>query len=227
MERWTGICAGAVLAGWLAGCAATGPRTEIESTWTDATYADGGFERVAVLANFDTQVESRVFEENVARALEARGVTAIEGRRVVEDGRRYSEEALELQLSEVDADGILILKLIAVEEDLTYRRPYAGALPPDMVFGDPYFWYYYPHWSYYSYWRSARGVVRAPGYWEEVRHVIVEASLYDNRTDQLVWTAKTETMDTPEYGALAASIAGAVTERLADLDLIGGEDAAA
>lgn len=205
-----------------AGCAAMGPRTEFDSTWQDPTYADGGFDRIAVLANFRTESDSRNFEDAVALELERRGVMAIKGRSFLDNGGRYTEDELEAQLRDVAADGVLLFKLIAVDEDLKYVRPqeYLDGVPRRFIYGDPNFWYYHPHWTYYPYWRSSFDVARSSAYWRRYRYVVVETSLYDNATDQLVWTAKSETMEPSDYSRLGTSIAGAVTTRLASLDLL-------
>ncbi|HEY8520687.1 MAG TPA: hypothetical protein VIN61_11450 [Gammaproteobacteria bacterium] len=92
--------------------------------------------------------------------------------------------------------------------------------------GDPYFWYYYPHWNYYWHWRATRDVVRSPGHWTETSYVVVETSLYDNASDQLVGTAKSETMDDTEFERLGDSIVNAVSRRLFDAELLGSGDAA-
>jgi hypothetical protein len=88
------------------------------------------------------------------------------------------------------------------------------------MFGDPYYWYYYPGWNYYWHWRSSYDVTRSLGYWEPLTYVIVESSLYDARRDRLVWTAKSATMDDAQFEALASSIAGEVTDELVAMDVI-------
>lgn len=222
-------CLVVILAAAALGACATGPRTVFDSTWEDPTYADSPFTRIALLANFRTESDSRQFEQEIAASLEERGIAAVQGHMFLDDGRAYSQEEMEARLHDVDAEGILISKLIAVDEERVYHPPagYLRGMPPGMIRGNPYFWYYYPHWNYYSYWRSSFGVTRARGYWREHRYVIVETSLYDNRTNQLVWTGKSETMEPREFSALADSIARAVTRRLSELDLIDGGTAGA
>src|SRR5690606_22249159 len=67
-----------VLGSWMlaAGCAVA--PTRIQTSWTDPTYAGGPFGRVAVVALFDTEAESRRFEQLAAEHLQERGVEAVE-----------------------------------------------------------------------------------------------------------------------------------------------------
>jgi len=196
--------------------------TRIESSWQDPTFTGSGLERIAVLALFDTEAESRSFEtEAVTRLLES-GVDAIAGYSLLDPGIRYTQEEMERELMSADVDGLLIFRLIAVDERQVYRRPtdYLSAMPPGIVLGDPFYWYYYPHPHYYWHWRSSWAVTRNRGYWEEYTYVIVESSLYDNETGRLVWTAKSQTMDGTRFDRLAASVADQITGDLVGLELL-------
>lgn len=221
LSKWLSVPLPLLAVTLLAACSIA--PTRIESSWTDATFMGPPFERIAVLALFDTVTESRNFESRAAQLLSEQGVEVVEGHSFLEPGVDYDRDEMEQQLMAADVDGILIYRLIAVDERRVYRPPtaYLRNTPRSVMWGDPFYWYYYPNWNYYWHWRSSLDVVRAPGYWEEYTYVIVESSLYDNGNDRLVWTAKSETMDDTEFDALADSIADTVTKELVELDLLG------
>lgn len=174
---------------------------------------------------FDAAAESRTFEQAAARALEERGVDAEPAYAVLGDDRMYEQEELRAKLADADVDAILIYRMIAVDERNVYRDPAPYMhLPGTVVFGDPYYWYYYPGWSYYWHWRSTWDVTRSPGYWEPVAYVVVESSLYDARKDRLVWTAKSSTIDNTQFETLANSIVDKVTDELVAMDVVIARD---
>lgn len=209
----------ATAAALTAGCALA--PTDIESTWRDPTFMAEPFDRVAVVALFDSEAESRVFEESAARNLEMRGIEAVAGHTILEPDRMYEQAEMRALVGDADVDGILMFRLIAVDERRRYEPPTPYLrVPRGVIWGDPYYWYYYPHWNYYWHWRSSLDVVRSEGYWDTYTYVIVETSLYDAETDQLVWTAKSETLDGTRFDALAASVADKVTRRLVANDLL-------
>jgi hypothetical protein len=202
--------------------------TTIQSSWTDPTFSGTPFRRVAVVALFDTEAESRTFEENAAAALTARGVHAIPSYSILgDDGRVYEQEELKTELARADVDGILIYRLIAVDERNLYRDPAPYLRVPGTIFsGDPYDWYYYPRLDYYWHWRSSFDVTRSQEYWEPLAYMIVESSLFDARRDRLVWTAKSETIEGARFDSVADSIVDKVTGRLAALNIIEPRDGA-
>lgn len=202
----------------LVSCAAS---TIIESTWTDPAVASPAFGRVGVVALFDTVAESRTLEETAVRALEERGVQAIEAYSLLGDDRVREQEALSAALEEAEVDAILIYRVIAVDERNVYHdpAPYLD-VPGDVTLGDPYYWYYHPSSDYYWYWRSTADVASSPGYWETLRYVIVESTLFDARRNRLVWSAKSATIDDAQFGPLAHSIVEAITDELVAKEVV-------
>jgi hypothetical protein len=196
--------------------------TTIQSSWADPTFDHRPFERVAVVALFDTDAESRSFEQEATRALEAKGADAVEAYTIVGNAHMLEQSELRAKLADANVDAILIYRLIAVDERQSYRPPTPYLhMPGGIIRGDPFYWYYYPRSDYYSYWRSTWDVTHSPGYWEPHSFVVVESSFYDASKDQLVWTAKTETMDDNEFNATSESIVGRVTKQLVALGAVG------
>jgi len=203
-----------------AGCAIV--PTQLQSTWVDPTFDDPPLRKLAVLATFETEAESRNFERAAVELLAERGIEALEGHSILDPEGDSDASEMKAELLEAETDGVLIFRQIAVDEREVYEppEPYLGGIPRSVMWSDPYYWYYYPHWNYYWHWRASRDVTRAPGYWARVRHVIVETSLYDGGTDRLVWTAKSETMDPDMADELATSIVSKVTRELVAARLV-------
>jgi len=204
--------------------------TTIQSSWADPTFDRGPFRRVAVVALFDTDAESRSFEQQAKRALESKGADAVEAFTIVGEERMLEQNALRGKLADANVDAILIYRLIAVDERQYYRPPTPSMrMPGGFGHGDPFYWHYHPRADYYSdprsdyysYWRSTWDVTHSPGYWESHSFVVVESSFYDADKDELVWTAKTETMDDAEFKATTESIVNRVTKKLVALRAVG------
>jgi hypothetical protein len=215
----------------LAACAAS--RTTIQSQWADETYRGPPLDRIAVVALFDTRAESLAFERSAAEYLAARGVEIVPGHELLtaEETQALDETEVRQRIAATDVDGLLIFRLIAVDERREYQvpTPYLMNLPPGVVIGDPYAWYYGPSStsSFYWYWRSSADVTAAPGYWIEQSFVVAETALFDNRNDRLLWTAKSETMDDERFARTSESIVRAVARELFAADLITDMPAAA
>jgi hypothetical protein len=215
----------------LAACAAS--RTTIQSQWADDAYYGPPLDRIAVVALFDTRAESLSFESSAAEYLAGRGVEIVPGHELLtaDETQRLDETEVRERIAATDVDGLLIFRLIAVDERREYQvpTPYLLNVPPEIVTGDPHSWYYSPNSSsnFYWYWRSSADVTAAPGYWIEQSFVVAETALFDNRNDRLLWTAKSETMDDERFKRTSESLVRAVARELFAADLIADMPAAA
>ncbi|HUQ53654.1 MAG TPA: hypothetical protein VM692_15610 [Gammaproteobacteria bacterium] len=214
----------------LTACAAS--RTTIQSQWADDAYSGPPLDRLAVVALFDTRAESLSFEQSAADYLAAQGIETVPGHALLspEDGRTLDEAEVRDRVAATDVDGLLIFRLVAVDERREYQpaTPYLN-VPPDVATGDLSSWYYTPSptSSFYWYWRSSADVTAAPGYWIEQTFLVAETALFDNRNDRLLWTAKSATMDDARFQRTSESIVRAVARELFDADLIAPMAAAA
>lgn len=195
-------------------------RTTIQSLWADDAYTGPPLDRVAVVALFDTRADSLSFEQHAAEYLATQGVEIVPVHALLppEEAQTLDEREVRERFAATDVDGLLIFRLIAVDERREYQppTPYLQNVPPEIATTDPSSWYYNPsaRSSYYWYWRSSADVTGAPGYWIEQSFVVAETALFDNRNDRLLWTAKSETMDDARFKRTSRSIVRTVAREL-------------
>ena len=206
----------------LASCVAN--RTTIQSSWADDAYSGPPLGRIAVVALFETRADSLVFERNASEYLTAQGVETLPAHEILTAEQTQALDEMEVRdrLAATDVDGVLIFRLIAVDErrDHQVPTPYLLNVPPDVMRGDAQRWYYDPSSSYYWYWRSSADVTSSPGYWIEQSFLVAETALFDNRGDRLLWTAKSETMDDAHFQRTSESSVRTVARQLFAMDLI-------
>jgi hypothetical protein len=201
----------------LSACAAS--RTTIQSSWTDAEYAGPPLDRIAVVALFDTRADSLAFERNAADFLESLKVATVPAHELLTPAETLTldEEQIRERLAATDVDGILIFRLVAIDERREYQAPTPNA-PSEVTSGNAFSWYYRPS--------QNDPTVSSPsadsqGYWIEQDFLVAETALFDNRSDRLLWTAKSETLDDARLQRTSESIVRAVARRLIAMDLIG------
>jgi hypothetical protein len=204
----------------LSACVAN--RTTIRSTWSDEHYTGPPLDRVAVAAMFETRADSLAFERKAVDVLARHGVRTIPAHELLESvGHRLDEEGIREQLSAGDVDGILIFRLVAVDErrDLLVPTPYLLNAPPSEQTSTG---FHHPSSSYYWFPNPSADITgsSSPGYWIEQTFLIAETALFDNHSDRLLWTAKSETIDDAHFERTSESIVRSVAHQLFALDLL-------
>ena len=201
----------------LCGCAAS--RTTIRSSWTDAAYSGPPLGHVAVVALFDTRADSLAFERSATDYLAMHGVATVPAHELLPptEIETLDETEIRERLAATNVDGILIFRLLAVDERREYQAPspYPSNAPADSVSGN----------AYSGLSSASAPAAGSQGYWIEQDFLVAETALFDNRTDRLLWTAKSETLDDSHSRRTAESIVRTVARQLLSMDLIARMDA--
>ena len=106
------------------------------------------------------------------------------------------EKKLLQQIRSTGANAILTVSLINTESETRYV-PGARSYAPF-----PYYGWYRGFYSYYSYWRPS---FYEPGYYVTDKKYFMETNLYNVETNQLIWSAQSETIDPGSIDQFAKS----------------------
>lgn len=164
-------------------CATT--TTKIKNVWRDSDYG-GKIKKVLVIGIIKRPAIKRVFELEMAQQLEARGIDAIAGNLVLPHDKKADKDLILSRLKELNADGVLIASLIR-------RKTVEQYIPGDVYYGRAHY-IPPPHYrGWHPYYSRSYGTVFSPGYTLRNEVVIVETNLFDAGSEQLIWSALSET----------------------------------
>jgi len=186
----------------LSGCS-----TGIHTSWTDPFYKGKRFSSLTILALSDNPEQRMVFESNVSGVFNDKGVSAIPAYTKLKSDTSFKYYQFEMKFDSLGVDAILIFRLLSIHEEES-NMPDPNYFLPQYYFN--YYTYYYNHYN----------LVNSPGYVRRDDIVKIEASLYSNRGDMLVWTAQTSTIDPASVESLARSLGKTVFRQLKRKKLI-------
>lgn len=186
------------------GCA---PVAEITGSWKTSRPITKEYNTLLVsVLNSDVIARSRV-ESDLALAL---GKYGVRGMKSIDEfppnikNDSLNKETIMLNLENNKVDGILTVALLKKE---TVSRYVPGNYPyPVSRFG-----YYGNFWGYYSYWYP---YAYSPGYYEKDDIYYFEVNLYDAKTEDLIWSAQSETYDPRDLYNFSKQFADVVTSRM-------------
>ena len=165
--RFLAVVMGVLL---LASCAST----TLQSTWMDPGFRGGPFKRLLVVGLSARDITARrVLEDVVVDKLKAGGVEALPGWQFLAGNGPADEAAFTAAVAKSGADAMLMVRLIAVETQTTVWPP----------MGPRFGWY-----GYYSGWYAYPEVTQS-------QIAVVETTLFDVRSQRVVWSATSETIN--------------------------------
>lgn len=154
-------------------------------------------------------------EDLMAAELAARGVDATKS--ITLFPPKFSEEQMNDKDAMVNAirsnghDAILTIALIDEETESRY-------VPGSTTYAPLTTYHYYG--SFWGYYTHRYPMVSDAGYYTQDRVYFVEANLYDARTEELVWSAQTETINPNSFYRAAEKFAEVTVEAMAERGLL-------
>lgn len=192
------------------GCSSS--MTSVDASWTKPGYKGKKFNKLAIVVLAKNETDRIISEEGIAKEMKLRGYNAIASSTLFPpkyfdkngDGNLDESEKAHVKekFSEEGIDGILISSLLDEKEETKYI-PGSVYWRPTLYFSS--FTYYYT--STYNY-------LYSPGYTVKTSRFFIGTTLYDLPTEELLWTAKTETIDPIDLKDFIKSFSKAIADEI-------------
>lgn len=186
----------AIAAATLAACGST----TLRDSWSDPAFRGGPFAKVMVVSAAASPANRRVFEDVFAERLAAIGVRAIRSYHVLPQSGLIPEGEFEAAARHSGAEGLLLVRLQRVD---TITRVTTTTIPVTRT----------GMWGFYRGWATVPEVTQND-------LATVETSVFDVRTDRLVWSGVTETFNPRSVAAEAPGFADVIIRSLTEAGLL-------
>ena len=187
---------------FLGGCATT----QVQSVWIDQEYKGGKIDNVFVIGvSRNDQSTRRIFEDEFVAQLKKQNVKAQASYRVISSEELLEEQAVEQKVKLAGVDAVLATRIVEIRKDKRYVQPQYDYHPG-----------YYGGWyGYYS-----RMYPVTPGYTVEYETIILETTLFDIKSNKLIWSARSDAWTEVSILKLIKEFVSNMIEKLAEEKLI-------
>jgi hypothetical protein len=153
--------------------------------------------KIMVWGMFNKLEYEKPFEDAMSNYFTSKGLKAIPALSILNPNVKYEYTDMERIVDSIGADGILIFVYQGSDKEENY-------VPPTTTVYPDYYYNYYGYYNwYYPNYAPGYNVVSTGGYWTTTTIVNLQANLYGNRKDELIWTGQISITD-PEYIDAAA-----------------------
>ena len=189
---------------FLVSCASS----KLTSTWTDPNYRGSQYSNLLVIGAAEKDKIRRSFEKKFVEKLEAAGIKAVESSSVMSKDEKIDKKTILAVVKKTGADGVLLTYLVAVKQkevtspSVTYKPvdDYHGGSIPDISI--------------------ATGSGSDNQYFSSRVKVQLETNLYDVKTEQKVWSARSTSLNPKSDTALIDSVIEVIVKDLKKNKLI-------
>lgn len=191
------------------GACEKGPTTTIPLAWKNPSYQGGGFKKLFVIGVAQDDPSRRLFEDTFAKAIASEGASAQASWGHLPKTGKLTEEEVRGAIEGGDFDGVLITRLLSVDQNQEYVPPSTHSVPTT----------YYGY-GYYGYYGASYSIVHEPGYYKTNTHFRLETNLYSVATGDLVWSGQSDTLNPESLAEVIDSMTAAVAKKLKSEKLI-------
>lgn len=199
------IFASLVLAALLVSCSSG---TLILGSWSNPEKKTGGYQDIVVFGISESVISRQTFENQIQTVLNQAGIKASNSLILIPPGTRLSDsekEKLAKQLKDQGHEAVLTVALLDQTQESRYVPGTTSYAP--MMYGG----FYRSYWGYYS---RFSPVMYEPGYYTTDKNYYLEANLYDVASEQLVWSAQSQTTNPANLESFANSFATTITGQM-------------
>jgi len=178
--------------------------TKWVDTWTEPAAAGRPpMKKVLVIGMSADMANRRAFESAMTAALQSFKVEATPSAQVLPEGK-VSEDELRAKVKEQGYDGVLITRLVSVDEQTDYVPPSSGVVVGGYGWG-----------GYYAGYGGWYGAVYSPGYLVNTTVVRLQTRVWGTEGEgKPLWTGVSESVDPSEVKSLSKEISFMVTKEL-------------
>ncbi len=151
--------------------------TSLNAVWKDESY-QGEITNVLVIGVSKQPVRKRYFEDEFVRQLNARGLSATPSYRIFPSEEMLEKDTLLSKIREMGIGTVLITRMVDKKTVKTYVPGYTP--PPN----------YRSMRGYYG----ASYIYSEPGHTIQDEVVVLETNLYDEKSEDLIWSAQSDTV---------------------------------
>lgn len=174
LHRFALLFFAALLAAIAGGCAST----QIVSSWRDDDLARVPFRKVLVVFQHSDSRLRHILERRMATDIP----NAVPAHALFSDDEVRDIEKVKARVREQGFDSSVIMRLVSVDREVSYR--------PGRVYAVPGLYH-----GFYGYWGYGWRTVYDPGYYRNDRIVTIATNVYSVADDKLVWASQSETFN--------------------------------
>jgi len=184
-------------------------KTSIPLSWRNPAVGQTVFKKLFVIGVGEDDTARRLFEDTFAKSLAERGAAAQASWGLLPQSTQLTEEQVRGAIEGGGFDGVLISRLMGVDESQEYVPPSTYTVPTS-----------YRGYGYYGYYGTSYDVVHQPGYYKTNTTYRLETNLYSVANGDLVWSGQSETLNPESLSDVIASMTAAVAKKLKTEKLI-------
>jgi hypothetical protein len=189
--------------------------TKISQSWVEPNH-NKSYNDLLIIGIGESEQTRRAYESNFVEELNRHKIEALASYTLIKSDEEFDRDTVVKAIEGLDIDAVLVTHLVGVDEETVYRSTggygsygYGGGYYRGGHYGGLYS--YYPHVNSY---------VHDPGYYTTHETYTLETNLYDVKSEELIWSARSRTFSPESVDEVIVDLTKLLIKDLEDKKLI-------
>ena len=188
--------------------------TKISQSWVDPNH-NKSYNDLLIIGIAESEQNRRAYESYFTAELKDRKIESIASYTLIKSDEQMDRETILKAIEGLEIDAVIVTHMIAVDEETIYRPGgYGGGAYGGGFYGGAHYGglhSYYPHVNSY---------VHNPGYYTTHETYTLETNLYDVKSEELIWSARSRTFSPESVDEVIVDLTKLLIKDLEDKKLI-------
>lgn len=187
--------------------------TKISQSWVEPNHTKQ-YDDLLIIGIGESEQNRRAYESHFVEELNVRGIESVASYKLIKSDEKIDKETVLKAIEGLGVDSVIVTHMVAVEEESIYRPGSGYASVGYGGYGGGYgrgMYGYYPHVNSY---------VHSPGYYTTHETYTLETNLYDVRSAELVWSARSRTFSPESVSEVIVDLTKLLINDLEEKNLI-------
>jgi hypothetical protein len=222
-----------IVLGSIVFAAACGSSTKLTSSWKNKDMDSNHYEKIAVVAIAPNNSNRYLIERAIVKDLKDQNLKAVPTYEIFPFAGKMGEvvsksenpealkERIRVKVKDNNIDALMIIALLDEEKEQRYVNNNSFYMGGTGYYGTPYMGTAavgigtpYAYGAYYNYYAYSVGTVYDTGYYVEDVTYFLECNLYDVAKEELLWSARTKSVNISSVEEEAAKFADIIVKDL-------------
>jgi hypothetical protein len=160
--------------------------TKISQSWVEPNH-NKSYNDILIIGIGESEQSRRAYESYFADALRSNKIEALASYTLIKSNEKIDRNTVVKAIEGLEVDAVIVTHMVAVDEETVYRPSTGYGYGGGGYYGGAHYgglYNYYPHVNSY---------VHNPGYYTTHETYTLETNLYDVKSEELIWSARSRT----------------------------------
>ena len=190
--------------------------TKISQSWVEPSNTKS-YKDLLIIGIAESEQNRRAYESHFIEELRAQSIEAVASYKLIKSDEKMDRDTVVNAIKGLGIDGVIVTHMVAVDEETIYR-PGAGYGGYGYGYGG------YGRGGYggglYGYYPHVNSYVHSPGYYTTHETYTLETNLYDVKSEELIWSARSRTFSPESVTEVIVDLTKLLIEDLEDKGLV-------